>query len=71
MIVFFSLGVFKYVVCLCMECDGCFFSVCIVRCGVACARAWEVFRHVSVVCSCLVLILWQLSMLRSAWLAFC
>ena len=32
-IVFYSFGVLKYVVCLCNECDGCVFSVCIVTCG--------------------------------------
>ena len=44
------------------------FSVCIVRRGAACARVWEVwvFRHADVVCLCLVCILWQFSMLRSA-----
>ena len=43
-------------------------SVCIVRPGVLCARVWEVcvFRHVDVVCLCLVCVLWQLSMLHSA-----
>ena len=29
----FSLGVLKYVVCLCRGCDGCCVFVCIVRCG--------------------------------------
>ena len=47
------------------------FSVCIVRRGAVGARVWGVcvFRHV--VCLCLVCILWQFSMLRSAWLAVC
>ena len=44
------------------------FSVCIVMRGAAGARVWEVwvFRHADVVCLCLVCILWQFSMLRSA-----
>ena len=44
------------------------FSVCIVRRGVVCARVGggRVFRHADVVCLCLVCILWQFSMLRSA-----
>ena len=37
---FFSLGVLKYVVCLCSGCDG--FSVCIVRHGAVGACVWEV-----------------------------
>ena len=36
----FSLGVLKYVVCLCKGCDGCF--VCIVTRGAVGARACEV-----------------------------
>ena len=40
-IVFFkSLGVLKYVVCLCRGCDGC--CVCIVRRGAVGARVWGV-----------------------------
>ena len=44
------------------------FSVCIMRCGAVGARVWGVwvFRHAAVVCLCLVCILWQFSMLRSA-----
>ena len=44
------------------------FSVCIVRRGAVGARVWEVcvFRHTDGVCLCLVCILWQFSMLRSA-----
>ena len=44
------------------------FSVCIVMCGAAGARVWEVrvFRRADVVCLCLVCILWKLSMLRYA-----
>ena len=44
------------------------FSVCIVRRGAVGDRVWEVgvFRHADVVCLCLVCILWQFSMLRSA-----
>ena len=42
------------------------FSVCIVRRGAVGARVWEVFRHADVVCLCLVCILWQFSLLRSA-----
>ena len=38
--VFFSLGVLKYVVCLCRGCDGCVLSVCIVRRGAVGARVW-------------------------------
>ena len=43
-------------------------SVCIERRGAVCARVWEVrvFCHADVVCLCLVCILWQLAMLRSA-----
>ena len=33
-----SLGVLKYVVCLCKGCDGCCVFVCIVRCGAVVAR---------------------------------
>ena len=39
---FFSLGVSKYVVCLCRGSDGCLFSVCIVRRGAVGARVWGV-----------------------------
>ena len=44
------------------------FFVCIVMRGAVGARVWEVFffRHAGVVCLCLVCILWQFSMLRSA-----
>ena len=44
------------------------FSVCIVRRGAVGSRVWEVyvFRYADVVCLCLVCMLWQLSMLRSA-----
>ena len=44
------------------------FSVCIMRRGAVAARVWgmQVFRHADVVCLCLVCILWQFSMLRSA-----
>ena len=44
------------------------FSVCIVRRGSICARVWGVcvFRHAYIVYLCLVCILWQFSMLRSA-----
>ena len=44
------------------------FSVCIVMRGAAGARVWEVcvFRHADVACLCLVCILWQFSILRSA-----
>ena len=47
--------------------DG-MFSVCIVRRGTVCAHVWEVcvFCHADVVYLCLVCILWQFSMLRSA-----
>ena len=38
----FSLGVLKYVVCLCKWCDGFVFSVCIVTRGAVGARVWEV-----------------------------
>ena len=42
--VFFSLGVLKYVVCLCRGCDvmDVVFSVCIVRRGAVGARVWGV-----------------------------
>ena len=67
-IVWGSVGMFKYVVCLCKGCDGCCVFVCIVTRGAVCARVWEVsvFRHADVVCLCLVCILWQFSMLHSA-----
>ena len=44
------------------------FSVCIVRCGSVGARVWEMgmFRQADVVCLCLVCIMWQSLMLRSA-----
>ena len=44
------------------------FSVCIVRRGAVGARVWGVcvFRHADFVCLCLVCIMWQFSMLRSA-----
>ena len=44
------------------------FSVCIVRRGAVGTRVWGVcvFHHADVVCLCLVCILWQFSMLRSA-----
>ena len=37
-VVVFSLGVLKYVVCLCKGCDGCLFFVCIVTRAVVGAR---------------------------------
>ena len=37
-----SLGVLKYVVCLCKECDGCCVCFCIVTHGAVGARVWEV-----------------------------
>ena len=40
--VFFSLGVLKYVVCLCRGCDGCCVFVCIVRGGAVGAHVWGV-----------------------------
>ena len=42
--VFFSLGVLKYVVCLCRRCDvmDVVFSVCIVSRGAVGARVWGV-----------------------------
>ena len=42
--VFFSLGVLKYVVCLCRGCDvmDVVFSVCIARRGAVGARVWGV-----------------------------
>ena len=44
------------------------FSVCIVKRGAVGDRVWGglVFRHADVLCLCLVCILWQFSMLRSA-----
>ena len=39
---FFSLGVLKYVVCLCKGCDGCYVFACIVTRGAVGARVWEV-----------------------------
>ena len=39
---FFSLGVLKYVVCLCSGYDACRVSVCIVRHGAVGARVWKV-----------------------------
>ena len=64
----FILGVLKHVVCLCKGCDGCCVSVCIVMRGSVGASVWEVrvFRHAYVVCWCLMCILWQFPMLRSA-----
>ena len=38
--VFFSLGVLKYVVCLCKGCDGC--CVFCLYCGAVGARVWEI-----------------------------
>ena len=37
-----SLGVLKYVVCLCKGCDGCCVCFCIVTRGAVGARVWEV-----------------------------
>ena len=44
------------------------FSVCIVRRGAVAARVWgvRVFRQADAVCLCLVCIMWQFSMRRSA-----
>ena len=39
---FLSLGVLKYVVCLCKGCDGCCVFVCIVTRGAVGAHVWEV-----------------------------
>ena len=39
---FLSLGVLKYVVCLCKGCDGCCVFVCIVTRGSVGDRVWEV-----------------------------
>ena len=38
----FSLGLLKYVVCLCKGCDECCVCVCIVTRGAVGARVWEV-----------------------------
>ena len=38
----FSLGVLKYVVCVCKGCDGCCIFVCIVTRGAVGACVWEV-----------------------------
>ena len=38
----FSLGVLKYVVCLCRGCDACCVFCCIVRRGAVGARIWGV-----------------------------
>ena len=66
-IVFFSLGVLKYVVCLCRGCNGCC-VLCLYceawSCRCSCMGSVS-FRHADVVCLCLVCILWQFSMLRS------
>ena len=53
--------------CLCRDVMDVVFSVCIVRREAVGARVWGVlvFRHAGV-CLCLVCILWQFSMLRSA-----
>ena len=40
--VFISLGVLKYVLCLCKGCDGCCVFVCIVTRGAVGAPVWEV-----------------------------
>ena len=56
------------VVCLCMGCDGCcvFCLYCKAwSCRCSCMGSVNV-RHVDVVCLCLVCLLWQFSMLRSA-----
>ena len=37
----FSLGVLKYVACLCKGCDGYYVFVCIVTRGAVVARVWE------------------------------
>ena len=64
----FSLGVFKYVVCLCWGCDGCcVFCLYCEAWSCRCSCMGNVsFRYADVVCLCLVCILWQFSMLRSA-----
>ena len=65
--ILFCLGVLKYVVC-CVR-GVIVFSVCIhVTRGAVLARVWEVlvFRHADVVCLCLMCILCQFLMLRSA-----
>ena len=53
---------------LCRGCDvmDVVFAVCIVMRGAVGAGVREVCRHADVVCLCLVCILWQFSMLRSA-----
>ena len=52
----FSLGMVKYVVCLCRGCDvmDVVFNICIVTRGDACARVWDVrvFRHADVYVLC-------------------
>ena len=57
----FSLGVLKYVVCLCKGCDGCC-VLCLYcdvgRCRCSCMGSMSV-RHADVVCLCLACILWQ------------
>ena len=44
LVVIYSIGVLKYIVCLCRGCDGCcvFCLYCIVRCGAEGAREIEV-----------------------------
>ena len=63
---FFSLGVLKYVVVCVGDVMDVVFSVCIVRRGAVGDRVWGVFRHADVLCSCLVCIMCQFSMLHSA-----
>ena len=58
----------KYVACLCKGCDACSVFCLNVTYGAVVSRVWEVqvFCNEDVVCWCLVYILWQFSMLRSA-----
>ena len=48
----FSIGVLKYVVCLCKGCDGCSVFVCILTRGAVCVHVWkyECFFHADDVC---------------------
>ena len=67
--VFLALGSVEICLCVCVgDVMDVVFSVCIMRRGAVGARVWGVgvFRHADVVCLCLVCILWQFSMLRSA-----
>ena len=67
---FFSLGVLKYVVCLCRGCDGCCVFFCIVRHGAVGARVGSVSIS-SCICCMFVSCVHPVAVLNAAFCMTC